>query len=177
VSWQQQCRPMTLLIGISADVACPAVQVHFDLGSLQSEFIGMRALCSLSRLEEASLRLSMADYQAADPGVWNASGGLPASRRLYIACVCNTVAECCFADAAKLACIVSHFACNFSMWAHSDLRHPRVNEQRELMVRGCYVGGDGSAVDYPDCGNRQFRWTEHVSSAGTPAQPARADSA
>lgn len=114
MSWQQQCTPRTLLTGTSADDACPAVQVHFDLGSLQSEFIGMHALCSLSRLEEASLRLSMADYQAANPGVWHASGGLPALRRLDIACVCNTATGRSLADRAKHPCIVSHVACNSS---------------------------------------------------------------
>jgi hypothetical protein len=147
VSWQQQCRPMTLLIGISANAACPAVQIHFDLGSLQSESIGMGALCSLSRLEEASLRLSVADYQAADPGVWNASGGLPALRRLYIACVCNTAAGCCLRGCAKFCCIFCHVDATRGIWEHTDPRHPRVNVQRELMVRGCYFGRDGSAID------------------------------
>jgi hypothetical protein len=52
----------------------------------------LRFLCSLSRLEEAILSLSVRSSNMEDDVVWQASGGLLALRRLTIGCACMSAA-------------------------------------------------------------------------------------
>lgn len=90
-----------------------AVQVNYKIYAPRQD--SLRCLCSLTRLEEAKLGLEVVTTNTVqEEVVWEASGRLPALRRLAIGCACcphrvpglgySKYGSCIWQDAADVSC-------------------------------------------------------------------------